>query len=178
LAIKASSSKQIDALIADLGAGSAVTRETAVARLTLLGARATDRLIAAAQGGASPDGQAAAWRALEGIGDAARSSPRWRPWRSPIWRPPSAQPPAGVARLHLRGARGARAVDRLATVLLDRARHETVRLAALRALQELEPATIAPIVVSLVDDPSAAIPRRSIRQRPHARGRRRIWRRC
>jgi hypothetical protein len=157
LAIKASSSKQIDALIADLGAGSAVTRETAVARLTLLGARATDRLIAAAQGGASPDGQAAAWRALEGIGDARALEPALAALADPHLPPAVGAAAAGVARLHLRGARGARAVDQLATVLLDRARHETVRLAALRALQELEPATIAPIVVSLVDDPSAAI---------------------
>ena len=46
--IRASSSKQIDALIGDLSATSAVTRETAVARLTLLGARAVERLITAA----------------------------------------------------------------------------------------------------------------------------------
>jgi len=157
LAIKASSSKQIDALIADLSAGSAVTRETAVARLTLLGARATDRLIAAAQDGASPDGQAAAWRALEGIGDARSLEPALAALAEPHLAPAVGAAAAGVARLHLRGARGARAVDRLATVLLDRARHEMVRLAALRALQELEPATIAPIVASLVDDPSAAI---------------------
>ena len=157
MAIKASSSKQIDALIADLSAGSAVTRETAVARLTLLGARATDRLIAAAQDGASPDGQAAAWRALEGIGDARSLEPALAALAEPHLAPAVGAAAAGVARLHLRGARGARAVDRLATVLLDRTRHETVRLAALRALQELEPATIAPIVVSLADDPSAAV---------------------
>jgi len=157
VAIKASSSKQIDALIADLSAGSAVTRETAVARLTLLGARATDRLIAAAQGVPSSDGQAAAWRALEGIGDTRALEPALAALAEPHLAPAVGAAAAGVARLHLRGARGARAVDRLATVLLDRTRHETVRLAALRALQELEPATIAPIVAALVDDPSAAI---------------------
>ena len=157
LAIRASSSKQIDALIAGLSADSGVTRETAVARLTLLGARATDRLIAAAQGGGSPDSQAAAWRALEGIGDARALEPALAALAERHLPPAVGAAAAGVARLHLRGARGARAVDRLAAVLLDRARHETVRLAALRALKELEPATIAPIVVSLVDDPSAAI---------------------
>ena len=157
MAIKASSSRQIDALIADLGAASIVTRETAVARLTLLGGRATDRLIAAAQGGASADAQAAAWRALEGIGDARALEPALAALVEPHMAPVVSAAAAGVARLHLRGARGARAVDRLATVLLDRARHETVRLAALRALQELDPATIAPITASLADDPSAAI---------------------
>jgi hypothetical protein len=98
VAIKASSSKQIDALIADLGADNAVTRETAVARLTLLGARAVERLIAAAGAGAHADSQAGAWRALEAIGDAARSnrrSPRWQlPRRSRLSR---LQPPASRA---------------------------------------------------------------------------------
>jgi hypothetical protein len=157
LAIKASSSKQIDALIADLGAASTVMRETAVARLTLLGGRATDRLIAAAQDGGSADGQAAAWRALEGIGDARALEPALAALAQPHLAPAVGAAAAGIARLHLRGAHGARAVDRLASVLLDRARHETVRLAALRALQELDPATIAPITASLADDPSAAI---------------------
>jgi len=64
---------------------------------------------------------------------------------------------AGVARVHLRGPRGAAAVDRLATVVLDRTRDVTARIAALRALQELEPATIAPILASLADDPNATI---------------------
>ena len=59
--------------------------------------------------------------------------------------------------MHLRGPRGAAAVDRLATVLLDRTRHETPRLAALRALRELDPATIAPMLASLADDPNATI---------------------
>jgi hypothetical protein len=59
--------------------------------------------------------------------------------------------------VHLRGPRGAEAVDRLATVLLDRARHVTPRLAALRALRELDPATIAPMLASLAGDPNATI---------------------
>jgi hypothetical protein len=59
--------------------------------------------------------------------------------------------------VHLLGPRGAAAVDRLATVLLDRTRHVTPRIAALRALRELEPATIAPILASLADDPNATI---------------------
>jgi hypothetical protein len=59
--------------------------------------------------------------------------------------------------VHLRGSHGAAALDRLAAALLDRTRHETIRLAALRALRELEPATIAPILASLANDPNGLI---------------------
>ena len=154
--IRASSSKHIDALIADLRSGSAVTRETAVARLTLLGARAVERLIAAAESGDHANARASAWRTLEAIGDARALEPALAALGADH-DPAIGAAAAGVARAHLRGAHGARAVDRLATVLLDRGRHETVRLAALRALQELEPATIAPILTPLAGDPSEAI---------------------
>lgn len=156
VAIRASSSKQIDALIADLAAGSDVTRETAVARLTLLGARAVERLIAAAADGA-PEARAAAWRALEAIGDARALDPALALLAAPDRDPAVSVAAAGVVRAHLRRSHGARALDRLAAVLLEPSRHETLRLAALRALRDLGPATIAPILASLADDPSAAI---------------------
>jgi hypothetical protein len=157
LAIRASSSRQIDALIADLSAGSAVARETAVARLTLLGGRAVERLIAAAASADRADARAGAWRALEAIGDARALKPALALLGAPDGDPAVGAAAAGVARAHLRGAHGAAALDRLATVLLDRARHEAVRLAALRALGDLEPKTIAPILASLAGDPSEAI---------------------
>ena len=42
-------------------------------------------------------------------------------------------------------------------MLLDRARPEVVRLAALRALRDLDAATIAPLLASLANDPSVAV---------------------
>lgn len=157
MAIKASSSTRIAALIADLSAASSVTRETAVARLTLLGARAVERLIAAAESGAPADARAGVWRTLEAIGDERALEPALAALRSADLDPAVGAAAAGVVRAHLRGARGAVAVDQLATLLLDRTRHETVRLAALRALRELEPATIAPILRALADDPNSTI---------------------
>jgi hypothetical protein len=154
VAIRASASPQIGALIADLAASRAVVRETAVARLTLLGARAVERLIAAAAAGA-PEARAAAWRTLEAIGDRRALDPALAALTDEAGVVAAAA--AGVARVHLRGPHGARAIDQLATVLLDRARHEPVRLAALRALRELPAATIAPILAALAGDPNAAI---------------------
>jgi len=155
--IRASSAKQIDALIASLSAENSVTRETAVARLTLLGARAVERLIDATGSLPLAAAKAAAWRALEAIGDPRALEPALA---TLVSRDPEADVAAaavGVARGHLRGSHGAAVVDRLATVLFDRTRHETLRLAALRALRDLEPATIAPILATLADDPNAAI---------------------
>ncbi len=155
--IRASSAKQIDALIASLSAEHSVTRETAVARLTLLGARAVERLLDATGSLPLPAARAAAWRALEAIGDPRALEPALATLASRDPEPDVAAAAVGVARAHLRGSHGAAAVDRLATVLFDRTRHETLRLAALRALRDLEPATIAPILATLADDPNGAI---------------------
>src|SRR5207244_6798193 len=69
MAIKASSSKQIDALVADLASANAIKREAAIARLTVLGARAVERVAALAAAPSAPAARAAAFRALEGIAD-------------------------------------------------------------------------------------------------------------
>lgn len=157
MAIKASSSKQIDALIADLSDENAVRRETAVARLTLLDARAVERLIGAAASASDASARTAAWRALEAIGDARALEPALAALASADLESSVGVAAIGVARIHLRGAHGAAAVDRLAAVLLDPTRHETVRLAALRGLRELGATAIAPIVASLADDPCEAV---------------------
>ncbi|MGH9141749.1 MAG: HEAT repeat domain-containing protein, partial [Vicinamibacterales bacterium] len=157
MAIRPSSSKHIDALIADLAAASAVTRETAVARLTLLGSRAVERLIAAAVGADDAQARAGAWRALEAIGDSRALEPALAALGSHDLDPVVGSAAIGVARVHVRGAHGAAAVDRLAAVLVDRTRPELIRLAALRALRDLESATIAPMLASLASDPNDTI---------------------
>jgi len=68
--IRASSGRQIDALIAELSSPNALTRDGAVARLTVIGERAVPRLLAiAAQVSAGPETRVAALHALDGIGD-------------------------------------------------------------------------------------------------------------
>ncbi len=156
MAIKASSSKHIDALIAGLGAVDAVAQETAIARLAVLGARAVERLITAATAG-DAGARAGAWRVLEAIGDPRALQPALDALADAGLAQVIGIAATGVVRVHLRGAHGASALDRLATVLLDRARPEEVRLAALRAMRDLDAATIAPILTRLADDASAAI---------------------
>ena len=155
MAIKASSSKQIDALVADLASANAVKREAAIARLTVLGSRAVERVAALAAAPSAPAARAAAFRALEGIADSRGLEPALRAIADAD--PMVAAAAIAVARIFVRSARAASAVDRLTAVTLDRRRPEAVRLAALRALRDLDPATIAPLVASLADDPNGAI---------------------
>jgi hypothetical protein len=158
LAIKVSSSKLVDSLIADLAASRSATREAAVARLTLVGPRAVERLAAlAASRDAPAAARTAALRALEAIGDARALTPALAILSDRAGDPAIAVAATAVARVLLRGQRGAAAVDRLTSTALDRERPEAVRLAALRALRDLKPATIAPLLASLSADPSAAI---------------------
>jgi HEAT repeat protein len=157
VAIRASSSKQIDALIADLRDGTAVTREAAVARLTIIGARGVERLLELAESPADPAVRAAAFRTLEAIADQRALGPALRVLEDAGMDAAVAIAAAGVARAFLRGERGASAVDALTAVALDRARPEPVRIAALRAMRELQRSTLAPLLKSLVDDPSPAV---------------------
>jgi HEAT repeat protein len=157
LAIRASSSKQIAALVADLSAASAVTREAAVARLHVMGARAVEPLLALASTSDDPAARTAALRTLEGIAD-IRALPVALQALSETGADASVGiAAAGVARVFVRGARGASAVDGLTAVALDQSRLETVRVAALRALRDLERSTVAPLLATLAADANAAV---------------------
>lgn len=162
--IKASSFRQINALVADLGSDRAATREAAVARLTLLGARAVDRLLQLLDSDASPHARAVALRTLEAIAD-PRALDRVL---DAIDARDAAVAAAAVsaARIFLRGPRGAAVVDRLTAAALDASRDETVRVAALQALSDLEHSTIAPLLEALQRDPSAAIQAATTRTTP------------
>jgi len=157
MSIRASSSSQIASLVANLSAASTATREAAVARLTVMGPRAVERLVALAGSSAPAAARTAALRTLEAIGDPRALTPALDILAETGSDPAVGAAAAGVARVFLRGRRGAAAVDRLTAVVLDRGRAEALRLAALRALRALDAATIAPVLASLAEDPSAAM---------------------
>ena len=102
--IRVSSTKQIEALVADLRSPDAVKREAGVARLTVIGARAVERLIAVAETGAEPaPARAAAWRALEAIGDPRALDPALHALASPAIDADAGVAAIGVARVFVRG---------------------------------------------------------------------------
>ena len=157
MSIRASSSRQIESLVADLSAADAATREAAVARLTVMGSRAVERLAALAGSSAPAGARTTALRTLEAIGDPRALTPALHILSDAASEPEVGAAAAGVARVFLRGRLGAAAVDRLTAVVLDRGRAEALRLAALRALKTLDRATIAPVLTALAGDPSPAI---------------------
>ena len=153
--IKASSARQIETLIADLGSNRAAAREAAIARLTLVGARAVDRLLMLLNSDAPADTRGAALRTLEAIADPRALD---RVLDAIADRDATvACAAASAARVFLRGPRGNIAVDRLTTAVMDAARNEEVRVAALHALGDLERSTLAPLLDALQNDPSDAV---------------------
>ncbi len=155
MVIRASSGQQIDALIADLSSELAVTREAAVARLTVIGARAVDRLAGVAEGGGPSGARVAAFRALDAIGDPRSLGPALRSARGDD--PAVAVAAVAALRPFLRGAHGVETLDALTGLVLDRQRPEAVRVSAIEALAELGSPTLGPIWEALRDDASPAI---------------------
>jgi len=157
VAIKASSSPQIDALVAALGSRDAVAREAAIARLIVIGSRAVERLLRLAASDGDAAARVSAWRALEAIGDPRALDPALRAAADRRTDAAVAGAAAGAARAFIRGRRGAAVVDALTAVVLDAERQEAVRLVALDALGDVGTAAIAPLLRSLAGDASAAI---------------------
>lgn len=153
--IRVSASKQIDALIADLAGDDEVRRDAAIARLTVIGARAVDRLLDVVKSTAPAASRAAALRTLEGIGD-ERALPAALVAVSD-GDEAVALAAVRVARLFIQQARGAEVVDALTRVALDHRRPDAVRATAVRALRHLKAKTIAPLLKTLKDDASAMV---------------------
>jgi HEAT repeat protein len=153
--IRPSSGKQIDQLIADLSAGRAVTRDAAIARLTIIGTRGVDRLIAILETPAATSTRLAALRTLEGIAD-----PRALDVVLNVLNDPDDAVACGAVsavQVFLRSARGADVVDRLTRVALDTHRHSEVRLAAIQALSDLETSTLMPLWKALAQDTNSTV---------------------
>jgi HEAT repeat protein len=165
--IKSSSSRQIDTLMADLMSERQVVREGAIARLTVIGGRAVERLTAFLDTReAAPRNRVAALRTLEAIADQRALDASLRAIDDPD--AGVAQAAVRVARVFLRGPRGATVVDRLTEVALNRARSEPIRLAAIDALSTLESSTLQPLRDALKDDPSEEVRALAQRTRPLA----------
>lgn len=161
--VRTSSAKSIDSLVADLAGADAVRRDAAAARLTILGARAVDRLIALARSDAPASGRTAALRTLEAIADRRALDVALE--ASGDRDAAVAVAAIDVARTFVRERDGAAVIDRLSAIALDRGRPEAVRVGAIRALRDLDAKTIAPLVNTLGKDPDAAVRDAAIGQR-------------
>jgi HEAT repeat protein len=156
--IRKSSAAFIEALAADLTSESAVTREAAIARLTVIGPRAVDSLVAiVGRPENGPTARLSALRALEALGDARGLDAALSATLDVDAGVASGA--VAVARVFLTGRRGPAVLDRLTAVALDLTRPESVRLAAITAVGDLKPSTVKPLWNTLAKDPSPAIRR-------------------
>jgi len=154
--IRSSSAKEVDALIADLSSERAVVREAAIARLTVIGARAVVHLTdLAARSTAPPGGRLAALRALEAIGDARAIAVGKRTLDDSD--KAVAVAAAGLLQRFLTGTRGADVTDALTSKALDSNAADAVRLAALVALEDLGGVALEPLWKALAADSSRSI---------------------
>jgi HEAT repeat protein len=155
VAIKRSSAQEVAALLRDLQAGDDDARETAVARLSVIGTRAVEGLVGVLSSAAPLTARLAALGALEAIGDARAIDPAFAALMGPD--AALSVQAASVLRSALDSARGDDVLDRLTAVALDLQRPDHTRLAALSALQALPPRITSPIWRRLADDPSPAM---------------------
>jgi hypothetical protein len=136
MVIKASTSVEVRTLIAALGGDDDVAREAAVARLSVIGARAVDRLITAFEQSTDRSTRLAILRTLEAIGD-DRAGPLAR--RALIEGGDLAVAATAVLKSHLASPHeesASGALDTLVATALDASNEHRVRLAAVEALEE------------------------------------------
>jgi hypothetical protein len=158
MTIRRSSSVEIQQLIADLERPEEVDRESAIARLAVLGRRAAEHLLNAYPTVSIARTRIGMLRALEACGDS-----RVLPLARDALRDPS--PDVGSAAIAvLRSLLTASppdvardALDALVALALDRVSSVELRMAVFEALRELPSSTIEPIRRTLADDPDPAI---------------------
>lgn len=156
MVIRASSGKQVESLLAELSSPQALSRDSAVARLTIIGERAVVRLIDLAfDPDATSDARVAAFHALEGIGDLRAFAPAIEALDDADGAVAVAA--VGVLQVFLSSDRGVEALDRLTAIAVDLSRPRAIRLAAIRALRDLGSATIEPLLAALGSDPDTSI---------------------
>ena len=136
MVIRASFGRQVDGLLTDLASPHDITRDSAVARLIVIGPRAVQRLIGLGRDRqAAASARIAALHALEGIGDASA----FDAVSACLDENDLDVALAGASALQplLESPRGMDAIERLTTVALDTARARQLRLAAIRSFFRL-----------------------------------------
>jgi len=155
VAITRSSAREVSALLADLESGTDVARETAVARLSVIGTRAVGGLLSLLASSSVAAARTGALAGLEAIGDPRAADAALACLEEDDEAVRGAA--AALLRRLLESARGAAVLDRLAAIAVDSTRPDGVRLAALEALRQVPGPALELISARLRDDPSLAV---------------------
>jgi hypothetical protein len=165
MSIRLSLSADIARLAAELVSGDAQRREMALARLAVIGSRATTALVTIANDGSQADEtRVAAFEALEAIGDG-------RAVTAAVSAVTGSNESVAVAAAGVLGrlarekdARATRAFDQLASLALSSSAATVVRLAALTALEGQPEKLLNPIHAALAKDPASKVVARVTRR--------------
>ncbi len=161
MVIKTSAGLEVRRLVGQLSGDNEVSREAAVARLIVLGARAVQALVeTAGDAGAPSAARAAAFRALEAIGDRRAFGPAMAAAGDAATDPPVAVAAIGVVRARLASRapdEADLAFEHLAGLALDTGRGDEVRLAAMAGFDGLTGKAGAAIRARLASDPRPAV---------------------
>jgi len=157
VAIRRSAAAEIEVLLGDLCSDDPVARETAEARLTVIGARAVPHLIVAFDRSTSVGARTAILKVLEATPD--RRSAELGAEQLEADGADLAVRKAAVALLgaFLHSAESTRVLDTLTAFVLDAERPDGLRLHALDAIERALPQVLQPLRARLTEDPSAAI---------------------
>lgn len=157
MAIRKSAAAEIEQLLDDLSGTDDVARDTAAARLSVIGIRAVPHLVRAFEHTGSAIARTAILSVLEAHPDRrgleialdqlddATADPRVR------------SAALAVVGAHLDGDDSVRALDALSAIALDRGRPDVIRIQAIGILERTLPALIDPLRARLAKDRSAAI---------------------
>ena len=151
------SARDVDALLKQLRSPEAIERETAIARLRIIGARARDRVLTLlADSATASDVRIAALKVIDALDDPAAR-------RAAIDATADPNPHVAVTALHVLRPWLARdedmsALERVSAVLADQTRPDEVRQAALEALSELPASLTEPLVQSVAAQLAPAPP--------------------
>jgi hypothetical protein len=169
VAIRQSAASEIRRHIEHLSDADPETREAALARLGVAGARAVPHLLDALDSTGSPAVRAAVLKALEASGDRRGIDAALEVLHSRATDPKVAVAAVRLLGSHLDRPDETRALDALSAIALDPAYRQALRLEAFAELERMPARVIAPIRKWLAADPDDVIRRRAKSEgMPHA----------
>ena len=157
MTISKSAAAEIGQLIDDLCGADARARETACARLAVIGARAVPHLVAACGRAVSPAARAAILKVLESVPDRRSVDLAVDQLHASDADPKVRAAAVMLLGAHLDHEEGPRALDELSAFALDAEQPDVLRLQALDVIARAFPHVLQPLRTLLAVDPSSAI---------------------
>jgi hypothetical protein len=157
VAIRKSAAGEIEMLLADLCGDDALARETAEARLTVIGVRAIPHLIVAFDRSSSAGARLAILKVLEATPDRRSAELGAEQLESDSADPAVRAAAADLLGAFLESAESTRALDTLTAFILDGEAPDALRLRALDVIARALPHVLKPLRTRLAEDPSSTV---------------------